>query len=50
MVAGGGRDSGRNIVCSSADQFEENHLESNGVGVKRSKLGTKWNFDEEMDS
>ena len=30
----------RNMVCLSADQFAENHLES----------GTKWNFDVEMDS
>ena len=29
---------GRNMVCLSADQFAENHLESNGVDVKRSKL------------
>ena len=29
---------GRNMVCSSADQFAENHLENNGVDVKRSKL------------
>ena len=29
---------GPNMVCLSADQFEENHLESNGVDVKRSKL------------
>ena len=28
----------RNMVCLSADQFAENHLESNGVDVKRSKL------------
>ena len=42
---------GRNMVCLSADQFAENHLESNGVDVKRLKLeGTKWNFDVEMDS
>ena len=26
------------MVCLSADQFAENHLESNGVDVKRSKL------------
>ena len=26
------------MVCSSADQFAENHLESNGVDVKRLKL------------
>ena len=29
---------GRNMVCFSADHFAENHLESNGVDVKRSKL------------
>ena len=29
---------GRNMVCLSADQFAENHLENNGVDVKRSKL------------
>ena len=29
---------GRNMVCFSADQFAENHLENNGVDVKRSKL------------
>ena len=29
---------GRNMVCLCADQFAENHLESNGVDVKRSKL------------
>ena len=28
----------RNMVCLSADQIAENHLESNGVDVKRSKL------------
>ena len=28
----------RNMVCSSADQFEENHLENAGVDVKRSKF------------
>ena len=26
------------MVCFSADQFAENHLENNGVDVKRSKL------------
>ena len=26
------------MVCLSADQFAENHLENNGVDVKRSKL------------
>ena len=26
------------MVCPSADHFAENHLESNGVDVKRSKL------------
>ena len=29
---------GRNMVCLSSDQFAENHLESNGVDVKRLKL------------
>ena len=39
------------MVCSSAEQFAENLLESNGVDVKRFEArGTKWNFDVEMDS
>ena len=29
---------GRNMVCLSADQFEENLLESSGADVKRSRL------------
>ena len=29
---------GRNMVCSSADQFAENHMESNAADVKRLKL------------
>ena len=29
---------GRNMVCSRADQFAENFLESSGIDVKRSKL------------
>ena len=42
----------RNMVCSSADQFAENQLESIGVDVKRSKLEErsgiltwKWNLE-----
>ena len=39
------------MVCSSADQFEENHLENNGVDVKRLKLeGRSGIFTWEMDS
>ena len=39
------------MVCLSADQFAENHLESNGVDVKRWKLEARsGNFDVEMDS
>ena len=34
----------RNMVCSSADQFAENHPESNGVGVNPSMLEARIEF------